>query len=220
LSCGVGAGSAVLGFRLTTNHNMERIAILAIWFVLLLGIRFSISFVLSNIWVGTVGAVAITFAIFYVVIRHTPFSKYADSVDSALRYWYSKRYVLFGIVGSMIVLGSIMVLADIGYLYHKDRIISIWELRSSNSIDDTRARLTESIDSLRAQGYSQLDTTAIIVASVDKSLDGHYLQAVSFILAEDIELLAFVLVLKRIGSRGIFSPAASQRNKNEGKASE
>ncbi|MGI0049451.1 MAG: hypothetical protein ACREAW_07915, partial [Nitrososphaera sp.] len=142
-------------------------------------------------------------------------SRYSNAVNSALQSWYSKRYVLFGLLTSMVVLASLMALAEIGYLYHGDKVISIWELENSDTLDATRARLTGSLDSLRAQGYSQIDALTIVLASVDKSLDGHYLQAVSFILAEDIEILAFSLLLRKMGQKSIFSQVAPNRNNDD-----
>jgi hypothetical protein len=198
-----------------TNHNKEKVAILVVWFASIVGIRFFLGLILSNVWIGTVGAVAITFLIFYFALRHTMLSKYSKAVNSALQSWYSKRYVLFGLITSMVVLAGLMALAEIGYLYHGDKVISIWELENSDTLDATRARLTGSLDSLRAQGYSQVDAMAIVLASVDKSLDGHYLQAVSFILAEDIEILAFSLLLRKMGQKSIFSQVARNRNNDD-----
>jgi hypothetical protein len=209
---GARGDSTLLGSRILTNHNKEKVAILVVWFASIVGIRFFLGLILSNVWIGTVGAVAITFLIFYFALRHTMLSRYSNAVNSALQSWYSKRYVLFGLITSMVVLAGLMALAEIGYLYHGDKVISIWELENSDTLDATRARLTGSLDSLRAQGYSQVDAMAIVLASVDKSLDGHYLQAVSFILAEDIEILAFSLLLRKMGQKSIFSRVARNRN--------
>jgi hypothetical protein len=205
---GARGDSTLLGSRILTNHNKEKIAILVVWFASIVGIRFFLGLILSNVWIGTVGAVAITFLIFYFALRYTVLSRYSNAVNSALQSWYSKRYVLFGLLTSMVVLAGLMALAEIGYLYHGDKVISIWELENSDTLDATRARLTGSLDSLRAQGYSQIDALAIVLASVDKSLDGHYLQAVSFILAEDIEILAFSLLLRKMGQKSIFASGA------------
>jgi hypothetical protein len=208
--------STLIGSRIMKNHKKEKIAILAVWFASIVGIRFFLGLILSNIWIGTVGAVAITFAIFYFTLRYTTLSRYSNAVNSAVQSWYSKRYVLFGLLTSMVVLAGLMALAEIGYLYHSDKVISMWELENPDTLDGTRAQLTASLDSLRAQGYSQIDSLAIILASVDKSLDGHYLQAVSFILAEDIEILVFSLLLRKIGQeRSIFSSQVAP-NKNRG----
>ena len=212
---GARGDSTLLGSRILTNHNKEKVAILVVWFASIVSIRFFLGLILSNVWIGTVGAVAITFLIFYFALRHTMLSRYSNAVNSALQSWYSKRYVLFGLITSMVVLAGLMALAEIGYLYHGDKVISIWDLENSDTLDATRARLTGSIDSLRAQGYSQIDSLAIVLASVDKSLDGHYLQAVSFILAEDIEILAFSLLLRKMGQQSIFSQVAPNKNNDD-----
>jgi len=179
------------------------VAILCIWFVSLVGIRFLLGFELSHIW-GTTGAVAITFAAFYLILRFTPLSRYSKAVNAALRDWYSKRYVLYGLVSSMAILLVILVLAEAGYAYHSDKIVSIWDLSDASSFGLTQSKLAASIDSLTAQGLSRFDALTITVASVDKSLNGYYLKSVSFILAEDIEILVFLFLIRKVGEKSIF----------------
>lgn len=191
------------------GYNKEKVIILCIWFVSLVGIRVLIGFELSSLW-GTTGAVAITFAIFYFVLRYTPFAKYSGAVNAALRDWYTKRYVLYGLISSMAVLLVIMVLAEVGYAYHGDKVVSIWDMSDVGSIGLTQTKLTSSLNDLLAQGYSRFDALAITVASVDKSLDGYYLKSVSFILAEDIEILIFLVLIRRIGQRSIFPSKRQQ----------
>jgi hypothetical protein len=185
------------------GYTKEKVAILCIWFVSLVGIRILLGFELSHLW-GTTGAVAITFAMFLLILRYTPFSKYSGAVNAALRDWYSKRYVLYGLISSMAILLAILVLAEVGYAYHGDKVVSIWDMSDVGSIGATQSKLTASLNDLLAQGYSRLDALVITVASVDKSLDGYYLKSVSFILAEDIEILVFLILIRRIGLRSIF----------------
>jgi len=170
-----------------------------------------LGFELSNIW-GTTGAVAFTFVIFYLALRYTPFSRYSSAVNSALLDWYAKKYVLYGLISSMVILLGLMILAEIGYTYHADKVVSIWEL-DGQSAGTTQYKVAASLNSLLKERYSEIDAVAITVASVDKSLEGHYLQSVSFILAEDIEILIFMLFVKKIGQRGIF-PAGKGGDKN------
>ena len=47
----------------------DKIAVLALWFVVLIAVRVLLGFVLHNVWIGTLGAVTITFAIFYITLR-------------------------------------------------------------------------------------------------------------------------------------------------------
>jgi hypothetical protein len=147
--------------------------------------------------------VAITFVIFYLILRYTPFSRYSKAVNSALRDWYDKRYVLYGLASSMVVLLGLMILIEIGYTYHADKVVSIWDL-DAESVGTTQSKVTASLNALLDDGYSGIDVLAITLASVDKSLEGHYLQSISFILAEDVEILIFMFVMRRIGSQGIF----------------
>jgi hypothetical protein len=177
----------------------------------LVGIRILLGFELSNLW-GTTGAVAFTFVIFYLALRYTPFSKYSTAVNSALLDWYAKKYVFYGLIASMVILLSLTVLAEIGYAYHADNLVSIWEL-NGQSVGSTQSKVAASLNSLLGEGYSEIDALSITVASVDKSLEGHYLQSVSFILSEDIEILIFMLVVKKVGQKGIF-PAGKDENRD------
>ncbi|HEX2615474.1 MAG TPA: hypothetical protein VHL10_08260, partial [Nitrososphaera sp.] len=53
------------------RFTKERIAVLALWFGVLVGVRVLIGFALQNMWFGTIGAVTITFVIFYATLRYT-----------------------------------------------------------------------------------------------------------------------------------------------------
>ena len=47
------------------------------------------------------------------------------------------------------------------------------------------------------QNYSFLDKVAITIASTDKSMDGNYSRTTSYLLAEDLEMIAFVFVARK-----------------------
>jgi len=152
-------------------------------------------------WIGTVGAVAIALVIFYFAMKNPPFSRYSKIVNSVLQDWYSKKFIMPALVFSMVVLAGLMLLAEIGYAFHSDKLISVDNLESVNSIATARREFTMSMRSLFAQGYTGFDGLAVLLASIDKSLDGHYMRAVSFILAEDIEIMAFILIMKKKGGQ-------------------
>lgn len=109
----------------------------------------------------------------------------------------------------MAILSTLIFLAEIGYAYHPDKIISVWDMKDGESIGSTQTKLANSLNTLLDEGYSRFDALVITIASVDKSLDGHYMQSVSFILAEDIEILVFLLLIKKVGHRNIF-PTSKQ----------
>jgi hypothetical protein len=163
-------------------------------------------------WIGTVGAVAIALVVFYVALRHAPFSRYANIVNSVLQDWYRKKFILPALVFSMVVLSGLMLIAEIGYSYHSDRLITVDNLDSISSISSARREFSSSLRTLFAQGYTGFDGIAVLLASIDKSLDGHYMRAVSFILAEDIEILAFLVAMKRTG-RNIFGSQTKSAEK-------
>ena len=47
------------------------------------------------------------------------------------------------------------------------------------------------------QNYSFLDKVAITIASTDKSMDGNYSKTTSYLLAEDLEMIAFVFAARK-----------------------
>jgi hypothetical protein len=191
------------------KNRKGKLIILGSWFVSLVGIRLLIASVLDTAWFGTVGAVALTFAAFYLALRYTPLARYSKDVNSALRDWYTKKFIFSALAISMVILSVLVFLVEFGYAYHAERLISVDRLNSDvRSFYYARMQFSSSLRTLQDQGYSDFDAFSILLASVDKSLDGYYLKAVSFILAEDIEILAFLTVFRR--TRGsIFGPSRS-----------
>jgi hypothetical protein len=86
------------------SFKREKFAILGSWFVLLISVRLLMSFFLNASWVGTLGAVGVTFLIFYFALRYTPLAKYSNTVSLALRDWYKKKYIFAALAFSMLVL--------------------------------------------------------------------------------------------------------------------
>jgi hypothetical protein len=76
------------------RFTKERIAVLALWFGVLIGVRVVIGFVLQNTWFGTIGAVTITFVIVYATLRHTHLQKYRQLINQSLMLWYRKKFLL------------------------------------------------------------------------------------------------------------------------------
>lgn len=76
------------------SFGRARITILGFWFISVIGLRWLLSLFLSDLWLGTVGAIGITFAIFFVALKFTPFRKYRLIVDAVLQDWYSRKFVL------------------------------------------------------------------------------------------------------------------------------
>ena len=201
-----GIASALLDIKELKSYSKEKIAILAIWFVSLIGVRILLGFTLSNIWLGTVGAVAITFAAFYIVLKYTPFKKYSKAVNSTLCEWYHKKYVLYGLVASIAVMITLMFLIEFGYVYHANQITSLaqLEMRSGDNNLGADDQISHSIRTLLTKGLPWGDALSIMAASVDKSLGGYYMKLVSYILAENLEIMAFLFVVKKTRNKGLF----------------
>lgn len=192
----------------------EKVIILAIWFAGLIGVRLLLGTLLAleGTWPATAGSIGIIFAIFYVVLKYTSLSRYSGIVNAALLSWFSKRYFVWGVVSSMVVLSSLIFLVEFGYLYHSAELISYEQFRGisnndENSIGTVQKLLTSSADTTAASQrphYGIIDTMSILLASVDRTIGGYYVKAVSFILAEDVELLIFMVLVRRSGEKGLF----------------
>jgi hypothetical protein len=171
----------------------------------MIGIRSLIGLTLSNVWIGTLGATAITFVIFYLALKYTPLSRYARSVNAVVQEWYSKKYMIYSLISSMTLLSILIFTIEYGYVYHPDRIVSIKDIEIMQRARVAPANtVAYSTHSLLNQGYTGFDTISIVIASVDKSLGGHYIQLISFILAEDIEILIFLILIKKMAGRNLF----------------
>lgn len=196
----------------------EKIIILAVWFAGLIGVRLLMAslFALDGTLVATIGSIGIIFAIFYVALRFTPLSKYAGTVNSALLSWFSKRYFLWGTICSMFVLSSLIFFAEFGY-HNYSKVLITFEHFESLKDGDNPFEVTQQLSSSSypmlaeiRERYGIIGTMSILVASVDESLGGYYVKAISFILAEDVEVFIFMNLVRRSGKRGLFQGASSK----------
>jgi len=177
----------------------DKIAVLALWFVVLIAVRVLLGFVLHNVWIGTLGAVTITFAIFYITLRYTTLQKYRQLINSSLNYWYRKKFFYISGIVSLVILGGILGFIEYGYANYADRLITV---------DFTQQQVEESFGSLTAnqqmqanlvenlRKYSPVEIIAITLASADKTLDGYYSIAVSYMIAEDFEIMIFMMLFR------------------------
>ena len=207
------------------TFGKEKVIILVIWFVSLVGTRLLLASLLAleGTWVATAGSIGIVFVLFYVTLRYTPLSRYAKTVNAALLSWFSKRYFLWGVISSMVVLSSLVFFIEFGYFYHSDELVSYEQFQGiddDENLSDVIGRLLSlspasmPVGSSQGHQYGLIDTLSIMLASVDKSLDGYYVKAVSFILAEDIEILIFMILVRRYGERGLFQRNDTSAIKN------
>ncbi|MCI0558986.1 MAG: hypothetical protein MN733_10860 [Nitrososphaera sp.] len=179
---------------LSFGLGKQKIAILVVWFASLVGVRMLLGFAFSNLWIGTVGAVAVTFVLFYLALVHTPLRRYRLAVNEILRDWYRQKYLLYSVAVSGSVIMTIIVFIEYGYATHSEEIVSISEL---NTIQAAQQHVDYSIRELGLKGYSILDAASITAASVDKSLQGYYLKSASFVFAEHLEVIAFMLLARK-----------------------
>jgi hypothetical protein len=161
-------------------------------------------------WLGTIGAVTITFAIFYAALRFTGFKKYSAKVDAVLLGWYRKRFFYVSGVASIVILVSILFMIEYGYAKYSDKLVTLQvdqqqlsrSLQYLASDQQLRAELHKSL-----AGISPIEVVAITLASTDATLHGYYSQIIGFILAENIEILAFLVIFRR--RQRLFSRATS-----------
>ena len=177
----------------------DKIAVLALWFVVLIAVRVLLGFVLHNVWIGTLGAVTITFAIFYITLRYTTLQKYRQVINSSLNYWYRKKFFYISGIVSLVILGGLLGFIEYGYANYADRLITV---------DFTQQQVEESFGSLTAnqqmqanlvenlRKYSPVEIIAITLASADKTLNGYYSIAVSYMIAEDFEIMIFMMLFR------------------------
>jgi hypothetical protein len=189
------------------RFTKERIAVLALWFGVLIGVRVLIGFGLQNMWFGTIGAVAVTFVIFYVTLRYTRLQKYRQLINQSLMLWYRKRFFYISGMVSLFILGTILGFTEYGYANYSDRLITMdmsqEDLQRSLNLlgaNDLHGNLAKSL-----QRYSPFEIIAITLASADKSLNGYYAKLVSYMFAEDIEIMIFMLLFRT--RREIFAAA-------------
>lgn len=175
------------------NHKVT-VIILVIWFALLASTRILLSFLLANVWVGSVGAMALTFLVFFTALYYSPLRKYRSVVASTLANWYKKKYVIATLVISTLIIGTIIFLADYGYSRFGDKLLVLSDV---NDYDVAQKQVNGSVRSLVTQGYSLFDVLSIMVASIDRSMDGYYLKIAGFVLAENLEIGAFLLFIKK-----------------------
>jgi hypothetical protein len=200
---------SLLEQKKTDRLPKDKIAVLALWFAVLIGVRVLLGFALQDAWIGTLGAVSITFAIFYLTLRYTTLQKYRQLINSSLNYWYRKKFFYISGIVSLIILGSILGFTEYGRANYADRLITVdfnqQEIEESfgalTASQQMQARLVENM-----QKYSPVEIIAITLASADKSLGGYYSLAVSYMFAEDIEIMIFMLLFR--ARREIFTARA------------
>lgn len=171
--------------------------------------RVLLGLVLHNAWIGTLGAVTITFAIFYIILRYTTLQKYRLLINSSLNYWYRKKFFYINGILSLVILGGILGFIEYGHANYADRLITVDF--SQQKIEESFGSLTASqqmqanlIESLRR--YSPVEIIAITLASADKTLDGNYSVMVSYMIAEDVEIMIFMMLFRT--RREIFAERA------------
>lgn len=187
----------------------DKIAVLALWFAVLIGVRVLLGFVLQHAWIGTLGAVTVTFVIFYFTLRYTKLQRYRQLINSSLSYWYRKKFFYISGIASLVILGTILGFIEYGHANYEDRLISVdfnqqeieQSLGALTASQQMQAKLVENL-----RNYSPAEITAITLASADKSLGGYYSLAVSYMFAEDVEIMIFMLLFRT--RREIFAAKA------------
>ena len=175
--------------------NKQRLAIMGLWFLILSGIRILLAYALKDIWIGTFGAVGLTFAVLYLLMKYTPLERYRLKVNVILFQWYRRKYFVVSTITICTILVSLLILIQFGYSYYASKLVSInvFELKDKD--------LEKGL--LPYRNYPFVDKIAIIVASIDRSLNGNYSKTTSFLLAEDMEMTIFVIMARR--KRNLFA---------------
>src|SRR5919197_263068 len=105
--------------------SYQRVIILSSWFLLLIIVRTLLALSLSNVWFGTLGAVTVTFTIFYAVMKYTPLRRYKSSVNEVLVGWYKKKHYIFVLVVSASVVAVLILLIEYGHANYGEKLIPL-----------------------------------------------------------------------------------------------
>ena len=155
----------------------QRIIALASWAGLIGGIRYGFGALMPSQIFGSLGALALGFAVFYLVLNYTSFGrKYKDRFYAVMRYWYKSRgmsvffYVMFAL--------NIAVLSGVEYGHH---IFTSDQLNDKNLVLEGRP-----VDQLF--GY--------VAAGIDNAQHGAFRWTMWLLFYEDIELIIFMLLVR------------------------
>jgi len=179
--------------------SYHRVVILSSWFLLLILVRTLLGLSLSNVWFGTLGAVTVTFTIFYVVMKYTPLRRYKGVVNEALVGWYKNKHFIFVLIASASVVATLIFFAEYGYANHDKDLIPL-TIDDSQSIQNFHFELSSSVKGLFSEHHSFVDVFAIMLASLDEALNGLYVKASSYVFAEHLEILGFVAIVRKEGN--------------------
>jgi hypothetical protein len=147
----------------------------------------STGFVLYHAWIGTLGAVTITFVIFYVTLKYTKLQKYRQVINSSLNYWYRKKFFFHQWHRQpchprrhtrlyRVRLHKLCRQADNRGLYNQQDIEE--SFRALTAGEQMQQKLVQNINK-----YSPVEIVAITLASADMSLGGYYSLAISYMFA-------------------------------------
>src|SRR5437588_4361882 len=119
------------------SANLQKFNVLASWFLLLISVRLALGFTLQSTWIGTFGAVAITFGIFYGALRYTRLSKFGEIVDRILLTWYKKKFFFLSGFACIIILLLVLIITEYGYAMYSDKLITLEfsQLQLSKSVE-------------------------------------------------------------------------------------
>ena len=103
---------------------------------------------------------------------------------------YTKNYFLItGLILSFL-LGGILLIIEYGYFHYYNILIKL-------NIFDEKQTEQLLLQANSGKPYSIYAITAIIIVSIDKSLDGNYSKLISYFLAEDVEMMILILILRK-----------------------
>jgi hypothetical protein len=77
------------------RSDKQKIAIIGLWFLILTVTCVLLGYALKDIWIGTFGAVALSFIVFCLTIRYTPLQRYRPKVNAILSQRYRRNIFSF-----------------------------------------------------------------------------------------------------------------------------
>lgn len=191
--------------------NWFSIGVLGLWGLSILGIRLSMLYVLPDTYLGSLGAVSIGFAVLWILMTRTRLVRFRQEIFHILTRLYRRRFIWIAIGFGIVFSVSIITLIDIGYNDYGEYVKIITEMPEFKEAV-VEGKDPEVLKDALIQTFSDPETqeafkrfvfdenaipiTAIAYASIDVAYDGWMRNMFGIILAEDLEIAAFLILFR------------------------
>ncbi len=160
--------------------------ILVGWFGMLAAIRMLLRSEVHS-WIGGAGAVAISFAIIFIILKQKRFQKLSVKVKGTLRNWYSKKVIRTGSIIFLLANGVYFAGIEIGY-------------QELASYANEKTKLQNDLDNLYQDKvgdmFELVKLVLLKVATIDKAGNSLLSNTVFITLIEQIEIFTILMIVR------------------------